>query len=60
MALIVGIVLGIVSFIFIVQNLDTVSYDFLVWSVTAPRFLFFYDYSNHRIYSRMVNTGHET
>ena len=39
--LIVGIVLGVVAFIFIVQNLDIVQYDFLFWSLTAPRFLVF-------------------
>lgn len=39
--LIVGIILGVITFIFIVQNLDVVSYNFLVWSVSAPRFLVF-------------------
>lgn len=39
--LIVGIILGAISFIFMVQNLDTVSYNFLVWSISAPRFLVF-------------------
>jgi len=39
--LIVGIILGLFSLIFIVQNLESVSYDFLVWTLTAPRFLVF-------------------
>ena len=39
--LVFGIVLGIITFIFIVQNLDSVSYQFLFWSLTAPRFLVF-------------------
>jgi len=39
--LILGIVLGIVTLIVIVQNLDSVSYQFLVWTLTAPRFLVF-------------------
>ena len=39
--LIVGIILGVISLVFIVQNLDVVQYDFLFWSVTAPRFLVF-------------------
>jgi uncharacterized integral membrane protein len=39
--LVIGIILGIFSLIFIVQNLESVSYDFLVWTLTAPRFLVF-------------------
>ncbi|MDF1567992.1 MAG: hypothetical protein RQ801_00990 [Spirochaetaceae bacterium] len=39
--LILGIILGIFSLIFIMQNLESVSYDFLVWTLTAPRFLVF-------------------
>ena len=36
---IVGLVLGFLVLVFIIQNLDAVSYDFLFWSLTAPRYL---------------------
>ena len=37
MKLIIGIVLGALAVIFAVQNADTVSYNFIAWTVTAPR-----------------------
>ncbi len=37
--LLIGIILGAVVIVFAVQNTETVTYDFLVWSVTAPRAL---------------------
>jgi uncharacterized integral membrane protein len=37
--LIIGIVLGIVVIVFAIQNTETVTYDFLAWSVTSPRAL---------------------
>ncbi len=39
--IIIGIILGIISLFFIVQNLESVSYQFLFWTLTAPRFLIF-------------------
>jgi len=35
--LLIGIVLGAVVIIFAVQNTETVTYNFLAWSVTSPR-----------------------
>ena len=37
--LIVGIILGAVVIIFAVQNTETVTYNFLVWSASSPRAL---------------------
>ena len=36
---IVGLILGVLVIIFVFQNLDAVSYQFLFWTLTAPRFL---------------------
>lgn len=41
MMLIFGIILGVLALIFIAQNVDIVSYQFLLWTVSAPRFLVF-------------------
>jgi uncharacterized integral membrane protein len=35
--LLIGIVLGMVVIVFAVQNTETVTYNFLAWSITAPR-----------------------
>ena len=37
MKLIIGIILGGLAVIFAVQNADTVSYNFVAWTLTAPR-----------------------
>ena len=37
--LIVGILLGAVMVVFAIQNPETVSYTFIAWSLTAPRWL---------------------
>jgi uncharacterized integral membrane protein len=37
--MVLGILLGVLSIIFIFQNLESVTYTFLFWSLTAPRFL---------------------
>jgi uncharacterized integral membrane protein len=34
---IVGIILGALAVVLAVQNVETVSYTFLAWTVTAPR-----------------------
>lgn len=39
---IIGILLGIVTLVFILQNMETVTYSFIAWSVTAPRSLVFF------------------
>jgi uncharacterized integral membrane protein len=39
---VIGILLGIVSLVFILQNMETVTYTFIAWSVTAPRSLVFF------------------
>jgi uncharacterized integral membrane protein len=36
---IVGIILGIIIFVFAAQNTETVNYAFLGWTLTAPRVL---------------------
>ena len=37
--MIIGIILGAVVIIFAIQNTETVTYNFIAWSVTAPRAL---------------------
>ena len=37
MKFIIGIILGALAVIFAVQNAETVSYNFIAWTVTAPR-----------------------
>lgn len=37
--LVLGILLGIVTVIFAIQNTEMVSYAFLGWTVSAPRWL---------------------
>lgn len=37
--MVLGILLGVLSIIFIFQNFESVTYTFLFWSLTAPRFL---------------------
>lgn len=37
--LIIGIIIGAVVIVFAVQNTDSVTYDFIAWSITAPRAL---------------------
>ncbi|MFA7568224.1 MAG: LapA family protein [Alkalispirochaeta sp.] len=35
--LIIGIVIGIIIFIFAIQNVESVDYTFLAWTLIAPR-----------------------
>ena len=37
MKLVIGIILGAFAVIFAVQNVETVSYTFIAWTITAPR-----------------------
>lgn len=37
MKFIIGIILGALAVIFAAQNGETVSYNFIAWTVTAPR-----------------------
>ena len=39
--LVIGMVLGILVVVFALQNLETVTYTFLAWSLDAPRALVF-------------------
>jgi uncharacterized integral membrane protein len=39
MKLIIGIILGIISVIFLIQNTEIVTIDFLFWSLTTSRAL---------------------
>ena len=35
--LIIGVILGILVVVFALQNTETVTYNFIAWSLTAPR-----------------------
>ena len=37
MKFIIGIILGVLAVIFAAQNGETVSYNFIAWTLTAPR-----------------------
>lgn len=37
--LILGIILGVVTMVFAIQNTETVTYVFFAWTLSAPRWL---------------------
>ena len=37
MKFIIGIILGAIAVVFAIQNVETVSYNFIAWTITAPR-----------------------